>query len=153
MGNYTISIPNGSDALAEFYLFALAVYREASGEPYEGKLAVAHVIANRAARPRWWGSDICSVILARQQFSSFNAPTDDGNKATKDYDPGIMRYPVRGDKAWNDCTNVVAEVLLGSKDNTYGSDHYHAKSVSPPWAAGKTPRVTIGNHIFYRLEE
>lgn len=34
-----------------------------------GELAVASVIANRAAKPGWWGRDIRSVCLAPAQFS------------------------------------------------------------------------------------
>jgi hypothetical protein len=47
-------------------LGAVTIWRARSEE---GKLAVAGVIANRAANPGWWGPDIRWVCLAPAQFS------------------------------------------------------------------------------------
>jgi spore germination cell wall hydrolase CwlJ-like protein len=50
--------------LSELAITALAVYREARGEPYEGKQGVAHVIKNRADKPSaWWVEKICQLLI------------------------------------------------------------------------------------------
>ena len=30
-----------------------------------------------------------------------------------------------------------------------GTTHYHATSITPPWAVGREPSAIIGNHLFY----
>ncbi len=44
------------DADHEVECLALNIYHEARGEPDEGKVAVGHVVMNRAADPRFSGS-------------------------------------------------------------------------------------------------
>ena len=39
---------------------------------------------------------------------------------------------------------------LHTPDNTFGATHYFNPSiVLPPWAKGKVPSITIGQHAFY----
>jgi hypothetical protein len=52
------------------FMTAIAVWREARGEPIEGKKAVAAVIRNRA---RLRNEALDAIVLQPYQFSSFNA--------------------------------------------------------------------------------
>ncbi|MGH3756111.1 MAG: cell wall hydrolase, partial [Pseudonocardiaceae bacterium] len=55
------------------------LYGEARGEPFDGLVAVAWVIRNRAESPRWWGRDVKGVCLHPLQFSCWNE-TDPNRK-------------------------------------------------------------------------
>ena len=48
---------------------ARTLWGEARNQGQCGMAAVAHVVLNRAAHPRWWGHDIISVCRAPEQFS------------------------------------------------------------------------------------
>src|SRR3990172_10413739 len=58
-----------------FYL-ALAIWREARGEPQLGRTAVGYSILNRVARPSWWGRTVDEVITKKWQYSSLTDPRD-----------------------------------------------------------------------------
>ena len=122
----------------DWSLAALCVWREARGEPYAGKLAVAFSIRNRVNKPRWWGHDWRSVILKPFQYSSFNVN-----------DPNSKLFPGVDDKAWQECLAAVGAVMSGRlEDNTGGATHYCTLDSNPPWWATATPTVVIGNHKF-----
>ena len=53
-------------------VMARTVFGEARGEPHEGRLAVAHVILNRARSGGWWDAGVSEVCLKRWQFSCWN---------------------------------------------------------------------------------
>lgn len=53
-------------------ILARTIYGEARGEPWEGKIAVAWVVRNRAERGGWWGDTIREVCLKPWQFSCWN---------------------------------------------------------------------------------
>lgn len=58
-----------NQGLIERLLLAMTVYMEARGEPYEGKIAVAHAVLNRVkARNK----SILDIIFAPLQFSCWN---------------------------------------------------------------------------------
>jgi Cell Wall Hydrolase len=113
--------------VANLYLIALCVYREARGESIEAKLGVAWVIRNRVKLPRWWGHDWISVILHHFQFSSFNA-TNNVQAET---------FPGPSDPSWADCwnaANVVYAETPSFADPTNGATYYYDKSLDndPP---------------------
>lgn len=56
--------------MLEILCVALAVYYESRGEAIEGQYAVASVIWNRVADPRW-PNDACSVVSQKGQFESW----------------------------------------------------------------------------------
>ncbi len=120
---------------------ALVVWREASGEPLEGKLGVANVIRNRCEAthlPDKWAD----VIERKWQFSSMTAPGD----AT------LVKWPLEGDASWIDAMNVAERVFtLGGCDNTQGATMYCNLDVcNPPWAKTMKETVKIGHHTFFR---
>lgn len=123
---------------------ALCCYREARGEPFDGKRGVCHVIKNRADRPGWWGHDVPSVILKPWQFSSFN-----GN------DPNAEVWPADESAAWTDCMAAAAAVLVGNDpDLTEGATYYHDTSIMFPKAWGNVlayqNTLNVGRLKFYK---
>ncbi len=116
-------------ALDDTQLLALCIWGEARGEPVTGQLAIAHVVLNRAANPRWWGHDVRSVILKEWQFSYFNSRAPG---------PGLVQL-------------TIAELALGklTQDPTLGATHYHAVGMTPDWSRFLRRLVQIGGHWFY----
>jgi len=121
----------------ELIMGALCIWREARGEPREGKVAVWNVIKNRVASKRW-GPTITRVVTARWQFSAFN-----------DGDPNTTKFPAVEDTAWQECLEVV---IGNGPDITQGACFYYAKSMTKPphWAATMTKTLEAGGHIFFR---
>ena len=121
---------------------ALNVYYEARSEPLEGQYAVAHVVLNRVASPRF-PDDACTVVqqglekgLGRCQFSW--------------YCDGKSDRPTER-RAWLDSQLVAHKVVHGYvMDNTDGSVYYHANYVRPFWSKHYKHTVTLGSHIFYK---
>jgi len=119
---------------------ALTVWGEARGEPPQGQLAVACVIRNRMMREPWTARDPGGVCLQRKQFSCWNQNDPNGG--------AMLRALVDG--ALDDQLAIARNVFLrGQPDVTGGATHYHAKSITPSWAASLRKTVTIGNHVFY----
>jgi len=122
-------------------LLALVVWREARGEPLEGKLAVANVIRNRVEAthlPDQWDS----IMERKWQFSSLTAP-EDGM---------LVQWPIHSDPTWVDSMNVADRVFtLGGCDNTNGATQYANLDVcNPAWAHTMTLTVKIGHHSFFK---
>jgi spore germination cell wall hydrolase CwlJ-like protein len=143
-----INVPQQATDFTNVMLVALTIYREASGEPLEGKYAVAWVIRNRAEHPSWWGKDYCDVVTKKAQFTSMVPP--DGVD-----DPNLRRYPKPTEQVWVDCLKVVTDVLTGAvPDPTGNAVQYFAASMksAPPWASAFIPTVRIGNHFFLRAK-
>jgi N-acetylmuramoyl-L-alanine amidase len=116
---------------------ARTVMAEAEGETYEGKVAVAAVIYNRAGNPGWWGSSVKDVCLTAKQFSAWNDENPRRNK--------IGEWTLE-DRVFRACFKAAIEAI--DRDPTHGANHYfsHA-SVTPTWADGLEQKV-IGNHTF-----
>ena len=117
------------------------IYGEARGETDAGKLAVGHVIYNRALRGGWWGETIEEVCKKEWQFSCWN-----------DDDPNRIKIKVvdASNSDARDCLWAALAVTQGKHlDNTNGSCHYHHFDIRPNWSADKKPVTQIGNHLFY----
>lgn len=117
---------------------ALAIYYEARSEPLEGQLAVAEVILNRVDSNHY-PNDVCDVVYQPRQFSF----THDGK-------PERPRH-----HSWEGIKQMAEDILDNPDDMLLGlhATHYHANYVSPHWANDMFYEVTIGNHIFYVMEE
>jgi len=123
---------------------AQAVYFEARGEPFEGRLAVANVVLNRVKNRRY-PADVCGVIFQgekRRHRCQFSFACD-----------GKADRPAKiSDPAWRRAVDLARLMNAGSmRDLTDDSTHYHAVSVSPSWAKQLKKTVRIGRHQFYRL--
>lgn len=122
---------------------AQAIYFEARGEPYEGRMAVAQVVLNRV-RDRRYPGDVCAVVFQnekRRHRCQFSFACD-----------GKSDRP-RETAAWDSALKL-ARLAKGGRlrDLTGRATHYHAIHVAPAWAKGLTRTVTIGRHRFYRAD-
>lgn len=118
---------------------ARTVMAEAEGEQYEGKVAVAAVIYNRARTPGWWGKTIKDACLTAKQFSAWN---DDNTRRNKIGEWGF------DSKMFCECFKAAIEAI--HRDPTSGADHYFAQhSVLPGWAVNQQLQV-IGRHSFLK---
>lgn len=137
------SLDNGkkADYSPDLHCLAQNIYFEARGEPMVGKVAVGHVVLNRAADRRW-PRRVCSVIKQggykkrhRCQFSWWC----DGRS-----DQPVNRV------AWKESLHVAKMIKMGvANDPTNGALWYHAVSVMPAWAKKLDRYARIGQHIFY----
>ncbi len=125
---------------------ARTLYGEARGELVRGKEAVAAVIMNRVRRAKerdgyWWGNDVIGVCTRPYQFSCWNLSDPNRDK---------IATVTRDNRNFQSCLRIARRALAGTlKDPTGGATHYHAKSMTPPWARDREPSAVIGNHRFY----
>lgn len=138
-------------AAKERLCLAQAVYHEARGEPEAGQWAVANVILNRVASPRYPNS-VCGVVFQNAdlgrykcQFSfACDGRSDMGGKGNR-----IVR------ESWTRA-NVIAmlaykQYLSGSRPDYVPPStlFYHTTSVDPHWSQSMRKVAVIGSHIFY----
>ncbi len=128
-------------------LFARIVWAEARSQGQAGMEAVASVICNRAANPRWWGRDLLGVLVGPWQFSCL-LPESAGGQLAR------IHAVTMADALFRQAVGITASALAGTLvDRTANSDHYaNMHLCSPAWARGKTPATVIGAHSFYRIE-
>ena len=117
---------------------AIAVYHEARGEPFDGQLAVAEVIMNRAASGRY-PTDWCSVVKQPWQFSFVNPRSG--------HMPGV-----KADSASWAYAQAITRIAVGQLADALPADvlWYHADYVAPSWGRRLAKVDKIGAHIFYR---
>ena len=135
--------------LANGFHMAFAMWREARGESYEGKIAIGYAIMNRVERPKWWGNTVDTVIDKPMQFSSMTDPNDQQ----------LRTYPgsITTDTKWLECIQAALDVLDRRIPNpvptadSYYATWMDAKGMTPPWAKAPTTRFVrqIGNHKFF----
>ena len=116
-----------------------AIFFEARDQPLEGQFAVAEVVMNRVASPRW-PDNICDVVYQRKQFSF----THDGmsDNPLKYLTNNLER------KAYETAKNVAISVDLGEGIGIT-STHYHRVDINPFWTKHYHKDGTIGEHTFY----
>lgn len=128
-----------SEQLANAYeslIAALCIWREARGEPIEGKTAIWHVLKNRLISGQW-GKTMVAVVTSPWQFSSFNSG-----------DPNSIKFPNPNDPTWQECLDVVSS---SGPDITHGAMFYfNPNVVRPAWAAKMDLMASFGNHDFYK---
>lgn len=117
-------------------IMARTVFGEARGESYKGKKAVAHVILNRARKSK---RSVSFESIKRKQFSAWNEGDPNREK--------LLNVDLN-DRTFRECMRAALEAV-DEKDFTHGSRHYHARGVHPNWAAGQSPTLRLGSHIFY----
>lgn len=138
--------------MGELLWLASTVYMEARGEPYEGKLAVAHVIMNRCnhTSPR---KSVSDVVLKAYQFSAWN--TTEKTRTFLDTAP-------EGDEhsSWGECYKAATSAFFNIEpDATKGSRHYLNVDVTkkirggslPSWFDESKVTLKVGRHTFLKL--
>ncbi|MCB1773504.1 MAG: cell wall hydrolase [Gammaproteobacteria bacterium] len=126
---------------AEIHCLALNIYFEARGESDTGQRAVAHVVMNRAAHPRF-PSSVCGVVRQggekRRHRCQFSWWCDGRSDHPSDQD------------AWEESLRLAEAIYAGElPDITGGAMWYHADYVSPYWSKVLLKGDQIGQHIFY----
>ena len=143
-----------TDDMTERLALGLTLYGEARGEPLDGQLAVASVIANRVRDGRW-GHTFAAVVSARLQFSCWN--TDDANRALLARLLEQLATPVgaaalQSDTALQRCLWIADGVLAGVLPSTVkAATHYYAVSIrdTPRWARSGQLVGRVGHHLFF----
>jgi len=134
------------DAEERDYLIRTIAF-EASGEPEEGKSAVAHVILNRILSGRW-GDSIKDVVTRPWQFE----PWMTRRREMQTLSPSDPRY--------ESAARIADAVLAGEMpDPTAGATHFLNPIIVrqrrggslPAWAHGNPH--PIGRHTFYSPDE
>jgi N-acetylmuramoyl-L-alanine amidase len=131
--------------ITEAFLLGLVVWREARGEPPEAKVAVACSVLNRVANPKWWGTDVSTVIGKPFQYSSMTDP----------HDAQLTKFPTLSDSSWIESLQVAIDVLDGNRCivPNLGADSYHDKSIAAPsWAKRELMVGQIGGLFFYNTD-
>ncbi len=128
-------------------LLARVIWGECRGVDAVEARAIAHVVLNRVARPRGWGTDVTSVCLHPRQFSCLN-----------DGDPNYQKILLGdfSDGDWLACQAEAQAAVAGtSQDPTQNAIGYHAASMKtyPGWAKSLVATCRIGGHVFYREKE
>jgi hypothetical protein len=129
---------------ADLTCLALTIYHEARGETEAGKLAVAHVVMNRARDERFPDA-ICDVVYqhaaAGNRGCEFSWTCD-----------AVSDQPMNAD-SWQDSVRIARAVYWGQTiDPSNGAMWYHADYVNPPWAAALDAPQQFGRHLFYRAK-
>jgi len=126
----------------EIFFLVWTVVQEASGEPFEGQLAVAYAILNR-------GGSVTDTIFRSYQFSSWNTDS-----------PTRMNLDIISNSALMECYKAsVAAYFKLIPDPSKGATHYLNEEVTRKMRGGTLPswfdesKVTarIGRHTFLRL--
>jgi len=134
----------GLNVTAEIECLALTIYFEARGEPDEGKIAVGHVVMNRAQDPQF-PEQVCNVVQQggiQRYRCQFTWWCDGRSDQPRDW------------SAWEHSKALARSVFWeDSIDPTQGALWYHADSVIPTWRNKLSPGPKIGRHIFYRPPE
>ena len=125
------------------------LFGEARGESWDGQIAVAWVIRNRAQQPSWWGQTISEVCKKPWQFSVWN-----------DGDPNKALIEAVGPEvpAFRRALGIMALVLSGDlSDPTGQATSYHTATPPqsdmawpPSWAMKMRQTARSGHHVFYR---
>lgn len=123
----------------------MTIIQEAANEPFEGMVAVAEVIRDRAETKYNCDGSIISAILTPYQFSGWN--TEDRSRII------VAKFDL-GDSTVQRAINAYNLAFKGKTNYAHGANLYHADWMPtyPEWT--NSPKVTrlvnIGRHIFYR---
>ena len=116
----------------EITCLSQAIYYEARGESFEGKIAVGNVVLNRYASGNY--ASVCAVIHKKGQFIWAANPQLISEK-----------------KSWIKCVELAEHLYYGEiGDNTNGSTYFKEKSSTKRWSDRLIHTVSIGKHNFYR---
>ena len=140
-----LAFPNYDPEERDYLIRTIAF--EASGEPEEGKAAVAHVILNRKRSGRW-GDNIKDVVTHPWQFEPWMTRRRDMERLSPE------------DPRYQNAARIADAVLTGQRpDPTAGATHFLNPTIVrqrrggslPSWARGEGQ--PIGRHTFYLPDE
>ncbi|NNK78096.1 MAG: cell wall hydrolase [Litoreibacter sp.] len=125
---------------AQWKCLSEALYFEARGESVKGQVAVAEVILNRVASPKF-PNTVCRVVNqgTGRKFACQFTYTCDGY-------PEIIR-----NKKAHELVGKIARLMLDGAPRTLsgGATFYHTTAVNPRWARKFRRTAQHGVHLFY----
>lgn len=126
----------------ELKCLAQNIYHEAGYEPFEGKVAVAQVVINRAQSGKF-PSDICQVVYQKTAFYGSTVCQFSWYCSQPAFNKPI------NPAAYNESMAVAKKVLLEGfrLDGLKQAMYFHADYVKADW--GKQKLAQIGRHIFF----
>ena len=133
-------------------LAAIMLWREARGCGPGEKIAIMHVVINRAndAESRW-PKTIDGVITQFCQFTSMAPPPN----AKPNLVSNATKWPAHTDLQFQECCEIVDRFALGieAPDPTDGANHYYSEPLDAPpsWAIATKQTAHIGVFKFFRL--
>ena len=129
------------DRRRELYCLTSAVYFEARGETPRGQAAVAQVVMNRVANPRFPKS-VCGVV--------FQGVATHGCQFSFACDGSMRRG--REAAAWDRARRIAERALSGVVLADVGkATHFHTIGVEPEWGPRMLRVAKVGLHVFYRF--
>lgn len=141
IGGYC-TVPN---IVEDWQWVVMTIIQEAANEPFEGMVAVAEVIRNRAENKYNCDGTIVSAVLTPWQFSGWN--TEDRNRIH------VAKLDL-GDSVVQRALNAYNVAFKRRSNYAMGANLYHADWMEkyPEWTTSpKVTRLTsIGHHIFYK---
>lgn len=131
----TIAPPDRVEA--QRFCLADVVYFEARGGSEKAKRAVAHVVLNRVADPRF-PKEICAVVRQRKPCQ-FSWMCDGSNSQAREPDD------------WQEALRVADEILADpeARDPSRGALYFHARTVRPAWSRSLLKVAELGDNLFY----
>lgn len=125
-------------------LLGLTLWREARGEAYSTRIAVAHTVRNRVTHPKWWGNDYISVLTKKWQYSSMTDPKD----------RQLTTWPGPSDHEFEECLGIACDVMDDRIANPVkGADSYYDVSIPPPkWATEEKRVGQLGTIVFFNVD-
>lgn len=143
--------------LADWQLLGLCVEREASGEPLEGKIAVATVILERVDHRKWDGDTIREVILCPWQFSWTMPEAGEAYYEEAVYIAQNWVDAYGDDPVLQECCTIACEMLQGvlpRDPDLKGVCQYLNPRIAPEtkekWIkSGMKVVKSVGNHEFF----
>jgi spore germination cell wall hydrolase CwlJ-like protein len=141
-----VDYPTIEDVETQLGCMAINVYREAAGEPFEGKVAVAQVTLNRV-NDDYFPNDVCSVVYQKNVFMQRVVCQFSW------YCNSAYQARPRNARAYNESYEVAKKVFLEGFELETVKDalYFHADYVSPNWSYIEVAK--IGSHIFYKGKE
>ncbi|MFZ5610224.1 MAG: cell wall hydrolase [Pseudomonadota bacterium] len=130
-----------SDGTKEARCLAQAIYFEARSEDLEGQLAVAQVVLNRVADPRYPAS-VCSVVFQNEHLP-FRCQFSFACDGRSDNPYNMQAWAI---------ARSIAQIALSRqwRDLSGKATHYHAVYTEPYWVSQMERSATVGDHVFYR---
>jgi spore germination cell wall hydrolase CwlJ-like protein len=133
--------PARSERSRELDCLTSAVYFEARGETPRGQAAVAQVVMNRVANPRFPKS-VCGVV--------FQGVATHGCQFSFACDGSMRRG--REAAAWDRARRIAERALSGVVLSDVGkATHFHTTGVDPEWGPQMLRVAQVGLHVFYRF--
>ena len=132
--------------LMEVDCLAKAIFFEARGESYAGKVMVANVIVNRTKFGKPFPNTICKVVYQRNQFSW----TKSKWKRNTDFHSVALKMDMNDPKvrkSVEDSYKIALKYVYFQPDFTGKATHFSSKNDK----FGRTLFIKqVGNHKFYR---